>query len=256
MSAVVGISSPSEDPSPRHVLLKAVEATQKATDATAPAKAGFGFSDFVDVINPLQHIPGVSDVYRALTNDQISEDARHAGRTLYGAALGGPVGIGLMMAYDAMTTPGSGGTALDTLDPKVASVETPRTINAADTSSRDGFDSGVEPMVSGPAPILGETVASAGERTLGTPFNLLQFGELTADAVPAPKPDNKSSAERVPEPGSVSAGVAPGGADQPDTKTVVPSSDDLGRLAEHDSNHLSLDVLKALQERHAKLSAS
>jgi hypothetical protein len=172
MSAVVGISSPSEDPSPRHVLLKAVEATQKATDATAPAKAGFGFSDFVDVINPLQHIPGVSDVYRALRTIRFPKTRVTPGAHLYGAALGGPVGIGLMMAYDAMTTPGSGGTALDTLDPKVASVETPRTINAADTSSRDGFDSGVEPMVSGPSPILGETVASAGERTPGTPFNL------------------------------------------------------------------------------------
>jgi len=255
MSAVVGISSPSEDPSPRHVLLKTVEASQKATDATAPEKAGFGFSDFVDVFNPLQHIPGVSDVYRAVTNDQISEDARRAGRTLYGAALGGPVGIGLMMAYDAMTTPGTSSTTQDTLDPEVASVETPRTIHTADTTGRDDFDRSVEPKVSGPALILCETVASAGERIPGTPFNLLQFGELSADAVPAPKPDNNSSAERIPEPGIISTGDT-AGAKHPDTRTVVPTSDDLGRLAEHGSNHLSLDVLKALQERHAKLSAS
>ncbi|MGS4883871.1 hypothetical protein [Roseibium sp. MB-4] len=255
MSAVVGISSPSEDPSPRHVLLKTVEASQKATDAKAPTKAGFGFSDFVDVINPLQHIPGVSNVYRAVTNDQISEDARHAGRTLYGAALGGPVGIGLMMAYDAMTTPGTSSTAQDTLDAEVASVETPRTITAPETPNGDGFDSEGAPMISVSSPILGETVASAGERTPGTPFNLLQFGELSEDAVPAPKPSNNDSTERVPEPGRISTGDAPG-ADQSDTKTVVPSSDDLGRLAEHESNHLSLDVLKALQERHAKLSAS
>ena len=34
-------------------------------------KDGFTFLDFLDVINPLQHIPIISSVYRSITNDSI-----------------------------------------------------------------------------------------------------------------------------------------------------------------------------------------
>ena len=47
------------------------------------------FADFLDVINPLQHIPIVGDVYRYLTRDQISGPARVVG----GALFGGPIGF-------------------------------------------------------------------------------------------------------------------------------------------------------------------
>ncbi|MGB6086494.1 MAG: hypothetical protein WBF74_07845, partial [Parvibaculum sp.] len=39
---------------------------------TEKVSAGeFGFSDFLDVINPLQHIPIVSSIYRELTGDEL-----------------------------------------------------------------------------------------------------------------------------------------------------------------------------------------
>lgn len=49
---------------------------------------GFGIADLIDIVNPLQHIPGVSTVYRAMTGDEISQGARLAGGTLYGGPLG------------------------------------------------------------------------------------------------------------------------------------------------------------------------
>lgn len=49
---------------------------------------GFTFADFVDIINPLQHIPIVATVYRELTGDEIDPGARVAG----GALFGGPIG--------------------------------------------------------------------------------------------------------------------------------------------------------------------
>jgi hypothetical protein len=55
----------------------------------AGSGASFGFADFLDVINPLQHIPVISTVYRELTGDQISPTARAMGGALYG----GPVGL-------------------------------------------------------------------------------------------------------------------------------------------------------------------
>ncbi|HEY0420408.1 MAG TPA: hypothetical protein VGC80_12895, partial [Acetobacteraceae bacterium] len=57
----------------------------------------FTFSDALDVINPLQHLPVVSTIYRAVTGDKISSQARILGDTLYG----GPVG-GILGAINAM----------------------------------------------------------------------------------------------------------------------------------------------------------
>ncbi len=50
---------------------------------------GFTFLDFVDMINPLQHIPVVATAYRQITGDEMDHGARLAGGTLYG----GPIGL-------------------------------------------------------------------------------------------------------------------------------------------------------------------
>ena len=46
------------------------------------------FWDLLDVINPLQHIPVVSNIYREMTGDQIGVGARLAGGTLFGGVIG------------------------------------------------------------------------------------------------------------------------------------------------------------------------
>lgn len=50
---------------------------------------GFTFGDLIDIINPLQHIPIVSTIYRAITGDEIGAGPRMIG----GAALGGVAGF-------------------------------------------------------------------------------------------------------------------------------------------------------------------
>lgn len=62
-------------------------AAQKAA-ASAPQDDGFSFDDFLDIVNPLQHIPVVSAIYRSLTGDEIGEGEKIAGDTLYGGLLG------------------------------------------------------------------------------------------------------------------------------------------------------------------------
>ncbi|WP_207484895.1 hypothetical protein [Arenibaculum pallidiluteum] len=47
-----------------------------------------GFWDFVDVVNPLQHIPVVNTIYRAITGDTIKPTAQVAGGTLFGGPIG------------------------------------------------------------------------------------------------------------------------------------------------------------------------
>ncbi len=50
---------------------------------------GLTFGDLLDAINPLQHIPIVSTLYRAATDDEISAGARIVG----GGVFGGPFGL-------------------------------------------------------------------------------------------------------------------------------------------------------------------
>ncbi|MBM3617586.1 MAG: hypothetical protein FJX23_03475 [Alphaproteobacteria bacterium] len=76
-------------------LKTAVELSAKPTVAdTMVGKDGFGFGDLIDVINPLQHIPGVSTVYRAVTGDEMGAAAKIAGAALFG----GPIGAGIAAA--------------------------------------------------------------------------------------------------------------------------------------------------------------
>ena len=74
--------------------------TLKPTTAPAPTRPtadpapagwggdGFGFNDFLDLINPLQHVPGVSTLYRAVTGDAIADEARFIGHIVYSGPLG------------------------------------------------------------------------------------------------------------------------------------------------------------------------
>ena len=50
---------------------------------------GFTFFDFLDIINPLQHIPLISNIYREMTGDTLDAAPRVLGGTLFG----GPIGL-------------------------------------------------------------------------------------------------------------------------------------------------------------------
>lgn len=55
----------------------------------AAGESELGFWDFLDVINPLQHLPVIGALYRHFTGDEISAPARIAGGLLFG----GPIGM-------------------------------------------------------------------------------------------------------------------------------------------------------------------
>ncbi len=60
-----------------------------ASGAAAPASGDSGFfANLLDVINPLQHIPVVGTLYRAITGDTIQPLEQLAGDALYGGVLG------------------------------------------------------------------------------------------------------------------------------------------------------------------------
>ncbi|MEI9930739.1 MAG: hypothetical protein WDM89_09360 [Rhizomicrobium sp.] len=65
-----------------------------STSATAgPPTAGtsthhFSFDDFLDIVNPLQHLPVIGTIYRAITHDTIDTPEKIIGDTLYGGVMG------------------------------------------------------------------------------------------------------------------------------------------------------------------------
>src|SRR3546814_7272559 len=65
-----------------------LSARQRALGHDGISYSEFTFGDFLDIINPLQHIPIVSSIYRAITDDQISPHARILGDTLFGGPTG------------------------------------------------------------------------------------------------------------------------------------------------------------------------
>ena len=85
----------------REAGLRFVPADQ--ANARAAPKAEFGFDDFIDLINPLQHLPIIGTIYRALTGDAIEGPARILGGALYG----GPVGLAFGV-FDAIVEDASG----------------------------------------------------------------------------------------------------------------------------------------------------
>lgn len=59
-------------------------------EETAPifGEDGIGFDDFLDVINPLHHVPVVGTIYRAITGDTIASGPRVMGGALFGGVIG------------------------------------------------------------------------------------------------------------------------------------------------------------------------
>lgn len=58
------------------------------------AESGQSFGDLLtDIVNPLQHIPVVGHLYRAVSGDEISPASQIAGGTLFGGPIGGLISL-------------------------------------------------------------------------------------------------------------------------------------------------------------------
>lgn len=67
--------------------------TTTDTPKTSIGPAGPSFKDVLDIVNPLQHIPFVSNIYRKVTGDEISSPARVIGATLFGGPISGALAL-------------------------------------------------------------------------------------------------------------------------------------------------------------------
>lgn len=159
-------------------------------DGDAGTKAfgedGLELSDLIDVINPLQHIPVLSSIYRSLTGDEIAPAARLAG----GALFGGPVGLASAFV---------GGVIEDSTDQTIGDV-----VVAA--FSGDGDEAPVEQLAA-LSPAAGMTPATAATTTVSPASALApQIASAIADVQ---APSSVKTAAAVPNLQSVFSQTTP-----------------------------------------------
>ncbi|NDC56256.1 MAG: hypothetical protein EBZ69_05550 [Alphaproteobacteria bacterium] len=117
-----------------------------------------GFDDFIDMVNPLHHIPVVGDVYRSITGDQIKPVSRVMGAALFGG-LPGAVGAIAKATYLQANQP----TQLANADPAGGVGEKSPIARTADAG-------GVEDVVASAAPSLNPSSHIAAKTPTHTPM--------------------------------------------------------------------------------------
>ena len=60
---------------------------------SASASHHMSFRDILSALNPLQYLPVIGTIYRAVTGDQIPEPLQRVGSLIASGLLGGPVGV-------------------------------------------------------------------------------------------------------------------------------------------------------------------
>jgi hypothetical protein len=93
-------------------------------------ESSFSFGDLLDIVNPLQHIPVISTLYRHLTGDKIGTPEKIAGDTLFGGLTGLLCSVG-----DSIFEELTGKSVGDTVYAMVVGDDDKTTAVASDTSS-------------------------------------------------------------------------------------------------------------------------
>jgi hypothetical protein len=130
-------------------------------DAAADSGWDFTFHNLLSIVNPLQHLPVIGTLYRAITGDKIATPEKIAGDALYGG-LWGAVSSIADTAFEAVTGKDFGDTvlalftgssdkpaaAVAAASPATASTPTPLPASAdilalTDALARKGVDSDI-----------------------------------------------------------------------------------------------------------------
>ena len=129
----------------------AITASATAQAASAPADKpssdwDFSFHNLLDIINPLQHLPVIGTIYRAITGDHLGAPEKIAGDTLYGG-IWGTVSAVADTAFEAITGKDFGATVLalftgpaKSAQPMLASAAPTDALAFTAATQRDGPD--------------------------------------------------------------------------------------------------------------------
>jgi len=146
-----------------------VGASPAVPAASAPAADaadhGLSFHDVLSALNPLQYLPVVGTIYRAVTGDVIPEALRRLGSMLVSGLLGGPIGLGINIAMtvaEKATGVDPEKIVADQINPPAAVPATPATAAPTQTAAVAG------PMTTAQLAAYGVTSDASGTLKLGT----------------------------------------------------------------------------------------
>jgi len=153
----------------------AVTVSVANTQPTQPAADhSLSFHDILHALNPLQYLPIVGTIYRAVTGDQIPELLRRAGSLVVSTLLGGPVG-----AITNIAT---------TIFEKIAGLDVDKTMQAALTghkpetaqpTSAPAATDAAAALLQLPPAATADTAADTARKPW-TPAQLAAYGVVTA----------------------------------------------------------------------------
>ena len=162
------------------------DAAKTAAPQTASTNSGDSFwGDVLDVVNPLQHLPVVSTIYRAVTGDKIGDVEKVAGDTLYG----GPMGLVTSLAdvaFEKITGKDFGDTVMSVLGLEHDDNNTVLAGNAA-------------------KPAANKAVAATTTPLAGKPLIVANAAPTPLTKAPAAANDNKPKLAAVPQPAAPTA---------------------------------------------------
>ena len=146
-----------------------IDAASSATPAPASPEADqkpqskssdwdFSFHNLLDIINPLEHLPIIGTIYRAITHTHIGVPERIAGDALYGGLWGAVSGVA-DAAFEAVTGKDFGSTVLAFFTGRHHDTAVAGNSNNNSNSTNFGTVT-VTPPVQLPAPVDGPDVAA------------------------------------------------------------------------------------------------
>lgn len=138
------------------------------------------FHDVLSALNPLQYLPVVGTIYRAMTGDTIPEALRIGGSMLVSGLLGGPIGLITNIATtiaervtgidpERIAHTVMAGLGLTAADPAAAPAAAPATAPVVATAAPVPAPASPAPLAAGwtPADLAGEGVTFAADGTPG-----------------------------------------------------------------------------------------
>ena len=162
------------------------------------------FGDFIDLINPLHHLPVIGPLYREITGDEIKPAAQILGGFLYGGPVGLVTSVSHAIAEEA--------TGKDVTGHVLAALfgEDDETVAAAPQTTAQTTLQSAPPTT---PPTTSEAAAVAASAPQGAALPEIVPAAGTA---PEAEPSRKAAAEEIPAP--------PDGAGTDDTKPAQPAA--------------------------------
>jgi hypothetical protein len=118
-SLTCSLSGHAMDVSP-HAATEPGRAAKLPTPAAADQGRPVSFSDVLHTLNPLQYLPVVGTIYRAVTGDDVHPAFRVAASAALSVVLGGPIGLAVTMISVAAEEIAHGGPASSAIAQRTA----------------------------------------------------------------------------------------------------------------------------------------